>query len=66
MPYDICIILKGGVFMPLLSLGIVVTVLVALYMLVLANKDRFVKKNEPIRGPADVIYLPAAQGAGKK
>ena len=47
--------------MPLMILGAVVTVLVAAYMYLLNNQDRFVLKKEPIKGPFNnnVIYLPA-------
>ena len=45
--------------MPLMILGAVVTVFVAAYMYFLNNQDRFVAKKEPIKGPFNVIYLPA-------
>ena len=45
--------------MPLLILGTVVFASVALYMYVLNNQERFVKKNKPPKGPFNVIYLPA-------
>lgn len=51
--------------MPLMILGAVVTALVASYIYLLNNKDRFVKKKEPLKGPFNIIYLPADLNAGK-
>ena len=52
--------------MPLMILGSIVFASVALYMYVYYNKDRFVTKKEPARGPYNVIYLPSDLNAGKK
>lgn len=51
--------------MPLLVLGSVLAASVALYMYALNNRDRFVRKNEPQKGPFNVIYLPADLDAYK-
>ena len=51
--------------MPLLILGSVVVASVAFYMYALNNRERFVKKNVPRKGPFNVIYLPADLDAYK-
>ena len=43
----------------LLILGGIVSGLAALYLYVSNNRERFAKKNEPPKGPSNIIYLPA-------
>ncbi|MCL1809721.1 MAG: hypothetical protein FWG42_08195 [Clostridiales bacterium] len=52
--------------MPLFLLGLLVGASVAIYMYLLNNQDRFVKKNAPPNDPFNVIYLPADLEAYKK